>query len=309
MLKKHFVALYYTFCLSFLGCYPTQEQLRFKEDQASEQQSGVSQPLQLSESAPQLPYLIAGGTTIVFLLTGGISTGYCVSVAQRFMKDFTQLEPEKWDTPNTIEQQCLYFRQGTIKPMLIAAWKKALGVQTNHSGKLELHSLTPDFRLLEKLLLYPKPNSTILASMANIKDGQGYTTLIRYALLGVPKEIEILLQVPGIDVNATEEDATGDAALHYAAAWSAQNVYALLQDARVSINKKNKSGNTPLHSAVANKTTDAIQALLQHPCIRTDIKNNAGETAAELAQAKGYQAIFEELTKRQPTPMPAGCPE
>ena len=52
-----------------------------------------------------------------------------------------------------------------------------------------------------------------------------------------------------------------------------------------------QNGNTPLHVAALNGKAEIVKLLLSQPGIDKTIKNNNGQTAAELAQEKGFAEI------------------
>jgi ankyrin repeat protein len=71
-----------------------------------------------------------------------------------------------------------------------------------------------------------------------------------------------LLLDRGADINARDNDTLATP-LHHAASWGRTEVLKLLIDRGADLNLKNKAGQTPLRSAVANEQKETAQLLRQ----------------------------------------------
>ena len=89
----------------------------------------------------------------------------------------------------------------------------------------------------------------------------------------------------GADVNAANND--GETALQWAALTGTFLAVKALADAGADLNVQDtRQGNTPLHAAVAHDDIVLIHYLLSRN-VRTDLRNNQGLTAFELAESRG----------------------
>ena len=96
--------------------------------------------------------------------------------------------------------------------------------------------------------------------------------------------VRALLDAPGINIHAKDQD--GFTALHWAA-WSGMpHSVALLVKAGLDINEKEANGYTPLMLAAMRGDETVVKVLLQLGA-DTAAVNNAGKTAAQLADEKG----------------------
>ncbi len=89
----------------------------------------------------------------------------------------------------------------------------------------------------------------------------------------------------GADKNAANAD--GETPLHWAANTGTFLAVKALADAGADLDVQDpRTGNTALHSAVSHDDIVLIHYLLSKN-VRTDIRNNAGQTALELARSRG----------------------
>jgi hypothetical protein len=93
----------------------------------------------------------------------------------------------------------------------------------------------------------------------------------------------------GADVNAVNND--GETALQWAALTGTFLAVKALADAGADLNIQDaRQGNTPLHAAVSHDDIVMIHFLLSRN-VRTDLRNNQGLTALELAQSRGRGSV------------------
>ena len=93
----------------------------------------------------------------------------------------------------------------------------------------------------------------------------------------------------GAEVNAVNND--GETALQWAALTGTFLAVKALADAGADLNVQDaRQGNTPLHAAVSHDDIVLIHFLLSRH-VRTDIRNNQGLTALELAQSRGRGSV------------------
>jgi ankyrin repeat protein len=93
----------------------------------------------------------------------------------------------------------------------------------------------------------------------------------------------------GADVNVANKD--GETALQWAALTGTFLAVKALADAGADLNVQDaRQGNTPLHAAVSHDDIVLIHYLLSRN-VRTDIRNNQGLTALELAQSRGRGSV------------------
>lgn len=93
----------------------------------------------------------------------------------------------------------------------------------------------------------------------------------------------------GANVNATANDGT--TALHLAVRGPEESVKALIK-AKADPNAQDKNGNTPLILACKWESEKKVRMLLRAGA-DFNIKNNAGESAADLCAARGFQDALE----------------
>jgi ankyrin repeat protein len=118
------------------------------------------------------------------------------------------------------------------------------------------------------------PNGeTVLHAAAMIESAALMTDLIR----------------AGAEVDAANND--GETPLQWAALTGTFLAVKALADAGADLNVQDaRLGNTPLHAAVSHDDIVLIHYLLSRN-VRTDIRNNAGQTALELAQSRGRGSV------------------
>jgi uncharacterized protein len=93
----------------------------------------------------------------------------------------------------------------------------------------------------------------------------------------------------GADVNAANND--GETALQWAALTGTFLAVKALADAGADLNVQDvRLGNTPLHAAVSHDDIVLVHYLLSKN-VRTDIRNNQGQTAFGLAQSRGRGSV------------------
>jgi ankyrin repeat protein len=93
----------------------------------------------------------------------------------------------------------------------------------------------------------------------------------------------------GAEVNAANND--GETPLQWAALTGTFLAVKALADAGADLNVQDaRLGNTPLHAAVSHDDIVLIHYLLSKN-VRTDIRNNAGQTALDLAQSRGRGSV------------------
>ena len=93
----------------------------------------------------------------------------------------------------------------------------------------------------------------------------------------------------GAEVNFANRE--GETPLHWAAMTGTFLAVKALADAGADLDAQDqKNGNTPLHAAVSHDDIVLIHYLLSKN-VRTDIRNNAGVTALELAQSRGRGSV------------------
>ena len=117
----------------------------------------------------------------------------------------------------------------------------------------------------------------------------GQTTLIAAAGQGHQEVVGLLLEQPGISVNAADDG--GQTALHWAANNGYQEVVALLLehpeiDAKATTNGR---GNTILHSACYfDGGPDILRRLLAHPDTDPNVKDMYGSTPIMVLLQRNY---------------------
>jgi len=104
----------------------------------------------------------------------------------------------------------------------------------------------------------------------------------------------------GAEVNAANRD--GETPLQWAALTGTFLAVKALADAGADLDVQDtRQGNTPLHAAVSHDDIVLIHYLLSRN-VRTDIRNNAGLTAFEVASSRGRGSV--KLFERQDAPRP-----
>ncbi|MEM8914889.1 MAG: ankyrin repeat domain-containing protein [Pseudomonadota bacterium] len=125
----------------------------------------------------------------------------------------------------------------------------------------------------------------------------GYTPLMIAALLGQTSLISPLVEA-GADVNA-RSDQGGAGALAVAAASSGERNLVTMAELLVAgsnLNAQDDDGATPLMGAVRASNADAVNLLLSSGADAT-IADFNGETALDIAQQEGMEAISRQITE------------
>ncbi len=123
----------------------------------------------------------------------------------------------------------------------------------------------------------------------NATDANGVTALMYAAMNGCTDAAEILLSVPGIELEK-KEPFSGATALHFAASYGFTDMCALLVKAGADINTTNNRGFTALAVAVSNELThNAGKAtdFLMRAGTDLEIESGNGDTALTLAACHG----------------------
>ena len=101
--------------------------------------------------------------------------------------------------------------------------------------------------------------------------------LTKAAIWGYIEVVDLLLTVPGIDINKT--NVRGHSALHDSC-WQIGNrseiIAKLCSDPRIKLNAKDKFGRTPAFLTVQRGSIENLRALMNVPGVNWNIKNNGG---------------------------------
>ena len=127
---------------------------------------------------------------------------------------------------------------------------------------------------------------------AKARTPNGETVLHAAAMIESTALTAALIQA-GAEVNASNLD--GETPLQWAALTGTFLAVKALADAGADLNIQDaRQGNTPLHAAVSHDDIVLIHYLLSRK-VRTDIRNNQGLTALELAKSRGRNSakLFE----------------
>ena len=123
---------------------------------------------------------------------------------------------------------------------------------------------------------------------AKARTPNGETVLHAAAMIESAVLTTELIQA-GAEVNAANSD--GETPLQWAALTGTFLAVKALADAGADLNvQDSRQGNTPLHAAVSHDDIVMIHYLLSRS-VRTDIRNNAGQTAREMAQSRGRGSV------------------
>jgi ankyrin repeat protein len=97
--------------------------------------------------------------------------------------------------------------------------------------------------------------------------------------------VSMLLAQPGLKPNETDSSIRTPLMMTTEPKfYSSQIVRALLSDPKVDVNFTNAQGDTALHHAVSHANLEVTHDLLQHPEIKTNIKNGAGLTPKKFVE-------------------------
>jgi len=134
---------------------------------------------------------------------------------------------------------------------------------------------------------------------ARARTPNGETVLHAASMIESAALVEDLIQA-GAEVNTANKD--GETPLQWAALTGTFLAVKALADAGADLNiQDTRQGNTPLHAAVSHDDIVLIHYLLSRN-VRTDIRNNQGLTALELAQSRGRASA--KLFERQDVARP-----
>ncbi|XP_023026468.1 ankyrin repeat domain-containing protein 49 [Leptinotarsa decemlineata] len=129
-------------------------------------------------------------------------------------------------------------------------------------------------------------------NLINATDKDKYTPLHRACYSNHIDIVKYLIQ-KGANVAAKTELKWEP--LHSCCQWNNKECAAVLLQNGADVNAESEGKQTPLHIAASHGTSyDTVQLLLMHPFIDPSIKNNNGETAADIAKRSSrYYNIFE----------------
>jgi ankyrin repeat protein len=123
---------------------------------------------------------------------------------------------------------------------------------------------------------------------AKSRTPNGETVLHAASMIESAALMNDLIQA-GAEVNAANND--GETPLQWAALTGTFLAVKALADAGADLNiQDTRLGNTPLHAAVSHDDIVLIHYLLSRN-VRTDLRNNQGLTALELAQSRGRGSV------------------
>jgi ankyrin repeat protein len=123
---------------------------------------------------------------------------------------------------------------------------------------------------------------------AKARTPNGETVLHAASMIESAALMNDLIQA-GAEVNAANND--GETPLQWAALTGTFLAVKALADAGADLNIQDaRLGNTPLHAAVSHDDIVLIHFLLSRN-VRTDVRNNQGQTALEMAQSRGRGSV------------------
>jgi len=169
--------------------------------------------------------------------------------------------------------------------------------QLDSMGLSALHLAIVHSRLpvIETLLAYPIVDVNT-ATKSRLKTSLHLAVKNRSAEM-----VSMLLDHPSLKPNETDSSMRTPLMMTMEPKfYSPQVVKALLADPRVDVNFRNAEGDTALHHAVSHANLEATQDLLQHPEIKTNIKNRAGLTPKKLVEksrGKNTAALAQALSR------------
>ncbi|GFS36975.1 ankyrin repeat domain-containing protein 49 [Nephila pilipes] len=131
-------------------------------------------------------------------------------------------------------------------------------------------------------------------SLVNARDNDLYTPLHRASY---SNNIEVIKMLLSYDADVSSKTTDGWEALHCACKWDSVEAVSLLLQNGADVNAQTKGHITPLHLAAANASgRRTLELLLWQPYIDPNIKNDAGDTAYDIAYRTGpLGALFEIL--------------
>lgn len=133
-------------------------------------------------------------------------------------------------------------------------------------------------------------------SLVNVRDNDSYTPLHRACYNNNVEVLKVLLSYDA-DVNAKTDDDWEP--LHCACKWDSVEAVSLLLQNGACVNSTTKGNLTPLHLAASNASgRRTLELLLWQPYINATMKNDAGDTAYDVACRSGPMSkLFEILDK------------
>ncbi|XP_069746912.1 ankyrin repeat domain-containing protein 49 [Narcine bancroftii] len=138
--------------------------------------------------------------------------------------------------------------------------------------------------------------------LVNVKDEDHYTPLHRAAYSGHIAIVRKLI-AQGADVHARTID--GWTPLHSACKWNNAEIASFLLQHDADINAQTNGLHTALHLASGSKDTkEAIELLLMNRYIKSDLKNNLGETAYDIACRTNVHYYLFEITEHSTNSVP-----
>ncbi|GFY42497.1 ankyrin repeat domain-containing protein 49 [Trichonephila inaurata madagascariensis] len=131
-------------------------------------------------------------------------------------------------------------------------------------------------------------------NLVNARDNDLYTPLHRASY---SNNIEVIKMLLSYDADVSSKTTDGWEALHCACKWDSVEAVSLLLQNGADVNAQTKGHITPLHLAAANASgRRTLELLLWQPYIDPNIKNDAGDTAYDIAYRTGpLGALFEIL--------------
>nr|CAI5860274.1 unnamed protein product [Callosobruchus analis] len=128
--------------------------------------------------------------------------------------------------------------------------------------------------------------------LVGARDKDGYTPLHRACYSNNIEVVRYLIEC-GADIGAKTEVQWQP--LHSCCQWNHKECAWLLIQNGADVNAQSEGSQTPLHIAASHGANyETVQLLLSHPYIDASIKNNSGETAADLAKrGSKYYNIFD----------------
>jgi len=140
-------------------------------------------------------------------------------------------------------------------------------------------------------------DSGLSVALLNGETGDGYTALIRAVRSGSQELIALLLQAPGIDINAPGiDDRT--ALMHACTRSNADVVRQLLQVPGIAINHRSAFGITALMNAATIGNLAIINLLLNTPGIELNDVDHDGDSALSRAASFGEEQVVVRLLQQ-----------
>ena len=192
----------------------------------------------------------------------------------------------------------LFLAIGLDLPLLIPSFCQTYADQLNQAKS------TFGFTPLSFALYRSSGWLKALAMTENIDPNKivtGGMTILSYACYHKSSEqVEILLRIPGIDVNQRAAQGTKATALMRAAETRSRTTVValpLLRDVRVHVNLQDDAGDTALHYCCQNRNLLFLQELLRHDDIKPNITNSLGHTPLMTACKRRADALVTSLVR------------